>query len=210
MRIPLSGPDITEQDILAVTDVLRSTRLSLGPKLEEFETAMAEYVGATHAVGVSSGTSGLHLCLRALGIGEGDEVMVPSFTFIAVANAVRYERAIPVFVDIEPQRLNLDPAQIEAAITPRTKAIIAVHTFGCPANMGKILTIARKHHLFVIEDACEALGAEYGGRRVGALGDAGVFGFYPNKQITTGEGGMVVTQNKKNRCDGESSAKSGA
>jgi perosamine synthetase len=197
MRIPLSAPDISEQDIQAVTDVLRTSRLSLGPKLEEFERGMAEYVGASHGVAVNSGTSGLHLCIRSLGIGEGDEVIVPSFTFIAVANAVRYERAIPVFVDIEPQRWNLDPAQIEAAITSRTKAIIAVHTFGCPAEMEKILSIARRHRLFVIEDACEALGAEYEGRKVGALGDAGVFGFYPNKQITTGEGGMVVTQRKE-------------
>ena len=197
MRIPLSAPDIGEQDIQAVTEVLRSSRLSLGPKLEQFEREMAEYVGASHGIGVNSGTSGLHLCMRALGIGEGDEVIVPSFTFIAVANAARYERATPVFVDIEPQRLNLDAAQIEAAITPQTKAIIAVHTFGCPAEMGKILSIARKHRLFVIEDACEALGAEYEGRKVGALGDAGVFGFYPNKQMTTGEGGMVVTQSGK-------------
>jgi perosamine synthetase len=197
MRIPLSGPDITEEDILAVTEVLRTSRLSLGPKLEEFERAMTDYVGASHGIAVSSGTSGLHLCVRALGIGENDEVIVPSFAFIAVANALRYERAIPVFVDIESLRLNLDPAQIEAAITPRSKAIIAVHTFGYPAEMETILSIARKHHLFVIEDACEALGGEYKGRKVGALGDAGVFGFYPNKQITTGEGGMVVTQNEK-------------
>ena len=197
MRIPLSGPDITEEDILAVTEVLRTSRLSLGPKLEEFERAMTDYVGASHGIAVSSGTSGLHLCVRALGIGENDEVIVPSFAFIAVANALRYERAIPVFVDIESLRLNLDPAQIEAAITPRTKAIIAVHTFGCPAEMETILSIARKHHLFVIEDACEALGGEYKGRKVGALGDAGVFGFYPNKQISTGEGGMVVTQSEK-------------
>src|ERR1700687_4599757 len=156
MRIPLSGPDITEPDILAVTEVLRSSRLSLGPKLEEFERAMAEYVGTSRGIAVSSGTSGLHLCIRALEIGEADEVIVPSFTFIAVANAVRYEQATPVFVDIEPQGLNLDPSKIEEAITPRTKAIIAVHTFGCPADMDKILSIAREHHLFVIEDACEA------------------------------------------------------
>jgi perosamine synthetase len=169
----------------------------LGPKLEEFENCVAKYVGAAHAVAVNSGTSGLHLCIRALGIGESDEVILPSFTFIAVANAVRYERATPVFVDIEPQHLNLDTNRIEEAITSRTKAIIVVHTFGCPAGMEEILAIARKHHLYVIEDACEALGASYRGRKVGGLGDAGVFGFYPNKQITTGEGGAVVTQNEK-------------
>ena len=195
MKIPLSAPDIQEEDIEAVTSVLRTSRLSMGPKLEEFENAIARYVGARHAIGVSSGTSGLHLCVRALGIGEGDEVIVPSFAFIAVANAVRYERAVPVFVDIEPETLNLDPERIEAAITPRTKAILVVHTFGCPANLSEILAIARRHRLHVIEDACEAIGAEYEGRKVGAFGDAGVFAFYPNKQITTGEGGMIVTAN---------------
>jgi perosamine synthetase len=131
--------------------------------------------------------------VRALGIGAGDEVIVPSFAFIAVANVLRYERAIPVFVDVEPATMNLDPNRIEAAVTPRTKAIIVVHTFGCPAELSTILEIARRHHLAVIEDACEAISAEYDGRKVGAFADAGVFAFYPNKQITTGEGGMLVT-----------------
>ncbi len=194
-RIPLSAPDISEADIEAVVGVLRTTSLSMGPKLEEFEQAVAGYVGAPHAVAVNSGTSGLHLCIRALGIGEGDEVIVPSFTFIAAANVIRYERASPTFVDIDPQTLNLDPNHIEAAITPRTRAILAVHTFGCPAELSAILEIARRHHLFVIEDACEAIGAEYDGRKVGVQGDAGVFAFYPNKQITTGEGGIIVTEN---------------
>lgn len=193
MMIPLSAPDITEAEIDAVTAVLRTGRLSLGPKLEEFESAMAEYVGARHAVAVSSGTAGLHLCIRALDIGEGDEVIVPSFTFIAVANAVRYERATPVFVDIDSASLNLDPAKIEAAITPRTRAIVVAHTFGVSAEMDAILAIAERHHLAVIEDACEAIGAEYHDRRVGGFGDAAVFAFYPNKQITTGEGGVIVT-----------------
>ena len=192
--IPLSAPDITEAEIEAVVAVLRSPRLSLGPKLEEFEQALAEYVGAEHAVGVSSGTAGLHLALIALGIGAGDEVIVPSFTFIAVANAVRYVGATPVFVDIDGESLNLDPARAEAAITPRTRALIAVHTFGRPAEMAVLVEIAQRHELRVIEDACEALGAEIGGRRVGTFGDAAVFAFYPNKQITTGEGGMLVTQ----------------
>ena len=197
MRIPLSAPDISQEDIDAVAAVLRTPRLSLGPKLEEFEHAMARYTGAAHAIGVSSGTAGLHLCIRALGIGEGDEVIVPSFAFIAVANAVRYERAVPVFADIDPQTLNLDASRIEAAITARTKAILIVHTFGCPADLAAILEIAQRHHLCLIEDACEAIGAEFDGRKVGGWGDAGVFAFYPNKQITTGEGGIVVTDNPR-------------
>jgi len=195
MRIPLSAPDITEAEIQAVSAVLRTSRLSLGPQMEEFEQAMARYTGTSHAIAVNSGTSALHLCNRALGISEGDEVIVPSFAFIAVANVLRYERAVPVFIDIDPQTLNLDPARIEEAITPRTRAILVVHTFGCPAALGEILEIARRHQLFVIEDACEALGAQFDGRKVGSFGDAGVFGFYPNKQITSGEGGMIVTNN---------------
>lgn len=193
MKIPLSAPDVQEEEIEMATAVLRTPHLSLGPKLEEFEHAIARYIGTENAIGVSSGTAGLHLCVRGLGIGAGDEVIVPSFAFIAVANALRYENAIPVFVDIEAETLNLDVGRIEAAVTPRTKAILVVHTFGCPAELSKILDIARRHHLRVIEDACEAIGAEYENRKVGGLGDAGVFGFYPNKQITTGEGGVVVT-----------------
>jgi perosamine synthetase len=193
MRIPLSAPDITEADIAAVSAVLRTSRLSLGPQMEEFEQSIARYVGAAHAVAVNSGTSALHLCIRALGISEGEEVIVPSFAFIAVANVLRYERAVPVFVDIDPLSLNLDPALIEEAITSRTRAIIVVHTFGCPAALDEILEIARRHKLFVIEDACEALGAQFDGRKAGSFGDAAVFGFYPNKQITSGEGGMLVT-----------------
>ena len=197
MRIPLSAPDISQEDMDAVAAVLCTPRLSLGPKLEEFERAIARYTGAAHAIGVSSGTAGLHLCIRALGIDEGDEVIVPSFAFIAVANAVRYEKALPVFVDIEAETLNLDPSRIKAAITSRTKAILVVHTFGCPADLAAILEIARQHHLCVIEDACEAIGAEFDSRKVGGWGDAGVFAFYPNKQITTGEGGMVVTESPR-------------
>ncbi len=194
MRIPLSSPDISETEIEEVVAVLRSSRLSLGRKMEEFEESVSRYAGQPFGIAVSSGTAGLHLCVRALGIGPGDEVIVPSFTFIAAANAVRYEGAAPVFVDIEPGSLNLDPARIEEAITPRTRAILVVHTFGRPAAMGPILALARRHNLRVIEDACEAIGAEYEGRRAGSFGDAGVFAFYPNKQITTGEGGMVVTR----------------
>jgi perosamine synthetase len=197
MRIPLSSPDITEAEIEAVSAVLRTSRLSLGPQLEEFERSVTRYVGTSHAIAVNSGTAALHLCIRALGISEGDEVVVPSFAFIAVANAVRYERAVPVFVDIDPQTLNLDPAQIEEAITPRTRAIIVVHTFGCPAALGEILEIAKRHRLSVIEDACEALGGEFDERKVGSFGDAAVFGFYPNKQITCGEGGMIATSDAR-------------
>ena len=197
MNVPLSHPDITESEIDAVVAVLRSSQLSLGPKLEEFEERVADYVGLPHAVAVSSGTAGLHLCLRALGLRAGDEVIVPSFTFIAAANAIRYEHGIPVFVDIEVSTLNLDPVGVEAAITPRTRGIMAVHTFGRPADMFSICDIAKRHGLFVIEDACEAIGAELGGQMVGSFGDAAVFAFYPNKQITTGEGGMIVTRDAR-------------
>ena len=196
MGIPLSSPDITQAEIDVVTAVLRSSRLSLGPELEAFEAAMAAYHGVPDAVAVSSGTAGLHLALIALGIGEGAEVIVPSFTFVAVANAVAYVGATPVFVDIEPVTLNLDPNLVEQAITPRTRAVLVVHTFGVPAEIDRILAIARTHGLAVIEDACEALGAEYDRRKAGGFGDAAVFGFYPNKQITTGEGGCVLTRNR--------------
>src|SRR5271154_2780710 len=152
MRIPLASPDISEQDIEAVTAVLRTSSLSLGPKVQAFENVIANYVGVSHAVAVSSGTSGLHLCIRALNISAGDEVVVPSFAFIAVANAVRYENFTPVFVDIDRQTLNLDPALVEAAITSRTRAIILVHTFGVPADLSGILEIAKRHRLCVIED----------------------------------------------------------
>ncbi len=204
MRIPLSAPDIDEDDIAAVVRVLRTSQLSLGPVLGEFEQCFAEYVGAPYAVAVSSGTAGLHLALLALGIGAGDEVIVPSFTFIAAANAVRYVGAVPVFVDIDPATLNMDAACVERAVTPRTRALMVVHTFGVPAEMGALLEIAARHSLKVIEDACEAIGAEYQGhekqgdekrgRKVGTFGDVGVFAFYPNKQITTGEGGMIVAR----------------
>jgi len=194
MKIPLSAPDITEAEIEAVVAVLRTSRLSLGPVTEQFEAQVAASVSVPHAIAVSSGTAGLHLCIRALDIGDGDEVIVPSFAFIAAANAIRYERAVPVFVDIDPVTLNIDPQRIEEAITPRTRAIMAVHTFGVPAEMSAILEIAARRGLIVIEDACEAIGAEYDGRKVGSIGSAGVFAFYPNKQITTGEGGVVVTR----------------
>lgn len=197
MRIPLSAPDIDESDIDAVVGVLRTPQISRGPKLVEFEEYFAAYTGVPYAVALSSGTAGLHLGMLALGIGEGDEVILPSFTFIAVANAILHVRATPVFVDIDAHSLNLDPGKVERAITPRTRAIIAVHTFGCPADMSPLLAMAEKHGLRVIEDASEAIGAEHRGNRAGGLGSFGVFGFYPNKPITTGEGGMVTTRDRR-------------
>ncbi len=197
MRIPLSAPDIDAADIEAVVSVLRTSRLSIGPQLDEFEEAVASFTGVPYGVALSSGTAGLHLGLAALGIGEGDEVILPSFTFIAAANAVLYQRATPVFADIDPLTLNLNPASVARAVTPRTRAILVVHTFGCPADLDPILQIAARHGASVIEDACEALGAQYRGRNVGGFGDFGVFGFYPNKPITTGEGGMLVTRDRQ-------------
>lgn len=194
IEIPLSAPDVNDEDIAAVNDVLRTSQLSRGPRVEQFEHAMAAYIGVPYAVAVSSGTAALHLALVALGIGLGDEVIAPSFTFVAVASAVLYAGARPVFVDVGAESLNISPNAVEAAMTPRTRAIVAVHTFGRPADLPALAEIAERHKLVLIEDACEAIGAEIGGRRVGSYGDAAVFGFYPNKQITAGEGGMVVTR----------------
>jgi len=193
-RVPLSAPDIGEAEIAAVVQVLRSGRLSLGPRLEDFEHATQRYSGAKHAVAVSSGTAGLHLALQALGVGPGDEVITTPFSFVASANVILYRGARPAFVDIDPRTLNIDPARIAAAITPRTRAVLVVHVFGRPAAMELILRVARRHGLAVIEDACEAIGGQYNGQALGTLGDVGVFGFYPNKQMTTGEGGMLVTE----------------
>jgi perosamine synthetase len=193
-RIPLSSPDITQAEIDAVTRVLRTPNLSLGAELAAFESALAGYHSVPHAVAVSSGTAGLHLALLTLGIGEGDEVIVPSFAFVAVANAVLHVRATPVFADIDALTLNLDPACVERAVTARTRAILVVHTFGIPADMVALQALAKRHGLALIEDACEAIGAEFDGRRVGSFGDIAVFGFYPNKQVTTGEGGAVLTR----------------
>ena len=193
MNIELSGPDITQVEIDAVAEVLRSGRLSLGPAVPRFEKAVAEYVGVKHAVAVSSGTTGLHLLMRAIGIGPGDEVISTPFSFVASTNCVLFERGRPVFADIEPATWNIDPKKVEAAVTPKTKAIIPVNVFGQVAEMDPINAIAKRHRLRVIEDSCESLGAKFKGRMSGGLADAGVFGFYPNKQITTGEGGMITT-----------------
>lgn len=198
----MSGPDISEEDVAAVVAVLRSGRLALGPVTEAFEAAMADYVGVPHAVAVSSGTAALHLLTAALGLGPGDEVLVPSFTFVSCANAILYTGAQPVFVDIEADTFNLDPADLEAKVTPRTKAVLAVDVFGHPAEWDELLAVAARHDLAVIDDACEAIGATYRGARIGSLGDAAAFGFYPNKQMTTGEGGMIVTKSESlaRRC----------
>lgn len=195
-RIPLSSPDITEAEIEAVTAVLRTPRLSMGPELDAFEKELAEYHSVEDAVVVSSGTAALHLALITLGIGPGHEVIVPSFAFLAVANAVHHVGASPVFAEIDPLTLNLDPDAVEQAITPRTRAILVVHTFGVPADMDAFRALANRHGLALIEDACEAIGAEFQGRRVGGFGDLAVLGFYPNKQITTGEGGAVLVRDR--------------
>lgn len=194
IRIPLASPDVTEAEIDAVTTVMRTNTLSIGPELEQFESALAQYHSIPFAITVSSGTAALHLAIRALGIGEGDEVIVPSFTFIAVANAVRFEHATPVFVDIDATTLNMDPASAEAAITERTRAMVVVHTFGVPAEMDALATIARKHGIAMIEDACEAIGASFRDQLAGTFGDIATLAFYPNKQMTTGEGGALLTR----------------
>ena len=213
----MSSPDLGAAEMAAVQEVLATRHLSLGPRLDAFERALAEYVGAAYGVGVNAGTSGLHLCVIAAGVGRGDLVITTPFSFVASANCILYERAIPIFVDVDPASGNIDPQMVAAAaadlVSGRTaarrwlppalrhqapvptalKAILPVHVFGQPADMDPIMATARQNNLVVIEDACEAIGAEYCGRRVGGLADAAVFAFYPNKQMTTGEGGVVVT-----------------
>ncbi|MCA9292191.1 MAG: DegT/DnrJ/EryC1/StrS family aminotransferase [Phycisphaerales bacterium] len=196
-EIPLSGPDITEREIELVSRVLRSGRLAIGPMQLRFEEMVAQRAGRHHAVACSSGTAALHMALTAFGVGPGDEVIVPTFCFVAVANVVLQAGATPVFVDICPKTLNMDPQRVEAAITRRTKAVIAVENLGCPTYMEKYRSICDRHEIVMIEDACEALGGTYSGRAAGGFGHAAVFGFYPNKQITTGEGGMLVTDNAR-------------
>ena len=193
MQVPMSLPEINETDVQSVVDVIRSGRLALGPRTREFENLVANYVGVKHAIAVNSGTSALHLLVCALGLGPGDEVLVPSFTFAASVNAILFECATPVFVDIEPGTYNLHPDDLVSKITPKTKAIMAVDVFGHPVEWDAIMELAKAHNLCIIDDSCEALGAEYKGRRVGQFGDAATFAFYPNKQMTTGEGGIIVT-----------------
>jgi perosamine synthetase len=215
MKIPLSQPDIGTREIDYVTRTLRSENLSNGALVNEFEERFAAYAGTRYAVATSSGTSALHLCVRALDIGAADEAITTSFSFVASANCLLYERAVPAFADIDPTTLNISPDHVREIIAreylhDRTKnrrinrwsgrvlrAILPVHVFGLPCDMDPILEIAREFNLAILEDACEALGAEYRGRRVGTFGEAGVFAFYPNKQMTTAEGGMIVTDNPR-------------
>lgn len=196
-NIPLSSQWIDASDEQAVLDVLRSDHLSLGPHLPEFEAGLAGVAHVAHGIAVNSGTSALHLIVRSLGLTEGDEVITTPFSFIASSNCLLFERVKPVFVDIRPDTYNIDPSLIEVAVTSRTRGILAVDAFGQPAELDTIESIAARHGLKLIEDSCEALGSEWKGRRCGSWGDAGAFAFYPNKQITTGEGGCVVTQSDR-------------
>jgi len=204
--IPLARPVLGAEEERAVIEVLRSGHLSLGPRVTEFERLFAKRLGVENASAVSSGTAGLHLALRAVDVSEGDEVVTSPFSFVASANAALYERARPVFADIDPVTLNLDPQPAEAAITPRTKAILPVHIFGYPADMPAFERIAVQHDVAIVEDACEALGAMHAdGKPVGGRGHPAVFGFYANKQLTTGEGGMITLgdPDMKKRIDSE-------
>jgi perosamine synthetase len=195
--VPLSGPYVDERDEELVLGVLRSGRLSLGPMIDRFEEALAEKVGAPYAAAVSSGTAGLHLLCISAGIGPGDEVITSPYSFAASANCFIYEGGVPVFADVDPRTLNLDPAAVEAAVTSRTKAIVAVDIYGYPCELDPLRAIAEKHGLALIQDSCEALGAEYKGEQIGSHGPSAVFAFYPNKQITTGEGGIVTTHSEE-------------
>ena len=204
IKIPLSAPDIDEKDIQGVVNVLKSRFLSIGPKIVEFEEKMAEYMGRKHAVAVNSGTSALHLIVRSLGIGEGDLVITTPFSFIASSNCLLFERAVPVFVDIEPDTLNLDPEKVESKILSMKKeeisklrALLVVDVFSHPARWDRFKELANKYSLRLIEDSAEALGSEYKGEKAGNLGEVGIFAFYPNKQITTGEGGIIITDDEK-------------
>jgi perosamine synthetase len=196
-RIPLSRPYFDEREEELVVEVLRSGRLSLGPMIDRFEALVAERVGAPYAAAVSSGTAGLHLLCRIAGLGPGDEAITSPFSFVASANCFLLEGATPVFADIDPQTLNLDPAAVEASITERTKAIVAVDIFGRPCELDELRALADRHGLALIDDACEALGAEYKGAQLGSQGVSAVFAFYPNKQVATGEGGVVTTHSER-------------
>jgi dTDP-4-amino-4,6-dideoxygalactose transaminase len=195
--IPLSKPYIGEREEELVLEVLRSGRLSLGPTIDRFEEMLAERVGAPYCAAVSSGTAGLHLLALSAGLGPGDEVITSTLTFVASANCFILTGATPVFADIDPGTLNVDPAAVEAAITERTKAIIAVDIFGYPCELDELRAIAERHGLKLIDDSAQALGAEYKGKPVGGHGVPAIFGFYPNKQLATGEGGVVVTDSQE-------------
>jgi perosamine synthetase len=192
-RIPLAKPVIGDRERELVDEVLRSGQLSLGPMVPRFERAWCDRIGVKHAVAVSSGTAGLHLCLHALGLGPGDEVVTSSFSFVASANAILFTGATPVFAEVDPLTFNMDPAAVEAAITPRTKAILIVDIFGYPADVPALVEIAERHGLARVEDACQTIDGAYDGRKLGTFGHPAVYGFYANKQLTTAEGGVVLT-----------------
>ena len=204
VQVPLSSPDIVEKDIEAVVGVMKTRFLSIGPKVVEFEKRIGEYVGTKYAVAVNSGTSALHLIIRGMGIGEGDVVVTTPFSFIASSNCILFERGRPLFVDIEEDTLNLDADKVEKKLKSlsrdelvKVKALLVVDAFGQPADWDRFRQIGKEYNLKLIEDSAEALGAEYKGKRAGSLGEVGVFAFYPNKQITTGEGGILVTDNEE-------------
>lgn len=202
LRIPLAKPEITDADREAVMQVLRTPHLSMGPKLPEFEQAICDYAGCKYGVAVNSGTSALQLAIRALRLERGAEIILPSFTFSALLNVILVEGLQPKFIDIDPVTYNVTPEAIAKAITAKTRLILAVHTFGFPLNVTAINKVGKEHSrsgrsIPIVEDACEALGAEVRGRKAGTLGKAGLFAFYPNKQITTGEGGVLATSDKK-------------
>ena len=202
-RFPLAKPHITPGDIRAVVDVMETPHLSRGPKTPAFEEAVAKYIGGRYAVATNSGTSALHLAVRALGIGEGDHVITTSMSFVASSHAIVFEKAIPIFVDIEPQTLTIDPGLVEKKIIEfrkkkkRVRAILAVDIFGYLADWKSLRCIAKKYKVALIEDSCQALGSRVGKKRAGSFGDVGVFSFYPNKILTTAEGGMLVTNDKR-------------
>jgi perosamine synthetase len=196
-RIPLSRPYFDEREEELVLEVLRSGRLSLGPMIDRFESLVAERVGAPYAAAVSSGTAGLHLLCRIAGLGPGDEAITSPFSFVASANCFLLEGATPMFADIDARTLNLDPAAVEAAISTRTKAVVAVDIFGRPCELDELRAICDHHGLALIDDACEALGADYKGAPLGSQDVSAVFAFYPNKQVATGEGGVVTTHSER-------------
>ena len=197
IKVSIASPIIEDEEINAVIEVMKSGMIAQGPKVIEFEDKFAEYVGAKYGIATNSGTSALHVALLAAGIGEGDEVITTPFTFAATGNSVLYTGAKPVFVDIDPETFTIDPTKIEEAITEKTKAIMPVQLYGQAADMDAIMEIAKKHDLIVIEDAAQAHGASYKGDKVGVLGDMACFSFYPTKNMTTSEGGMITTNNKE-------------
>ena len=195
--IPISKPALDDTEVEAIKSVLDSGMLAQGKLVERFEESFAGYIGTKFAIATNSGTSALHTALASLGVKEGDEIITTTFSFIATASCILMQNAKPVFVDINQKTYNIEPHRIEQKITERTKAIIPVHLYGQPCDMGKIMEIAENHNVFVIEDAAQAHGAEYNGKKAGGFGDVGIFSFYPSKNMTTGEGGMITTNNEE-------------